>query len=857
VAPLDNNDQLPSWANYGAHTVDLAAPGVSIYSTLRGGAYGYLSGSSMAAPQVAGAAALILSVAPSLPAAALKAAILENVDHLPALAGRVISGGALDVCKALPGCSKLAPKPPTSTSAPTISGPTALGGTLTEAHGAWTGEATSFVYQWMRCDASGNNCQPIIGATGQTYAPAAGDVGHALRALETAINAGGASNPASSAATAPVVGALPVNTARPSISGWAYVGQTLGAGPGRWSEYPSTYAYQWQRCDSQGNSCVAISLATTASYTVVGADAGSTLRVTVVASNAVGSSVPASSARTESVPVPRAPINVSPPTISGSPVQGQTLTEAHGTWAGEPSSLLYRWLRCDPSGGNCQLLSSATQAYTLVAGDVGHTLRALEAASNAGGTGYPAISAASAVVVGGRPVNTARPIISGATSVGQTLSASTGSFSENPTGYVYQWQRCDSQGSNCAAIASATTQSYTAGEADVGATLRVVVVAANAAGPSAPAISNSTPAVSWQRPANTSPPSISGRAQSGQTLTASPGTWTGAPSGYAYQWQRCDASGGNCQAIAGASGTTYLVRDADVESRLRVLVSASNPSGQPQAAASGPTEVVGPAQAPTNTAAPTISGTATQGQALTEVHGSWTGEPTSYAYQWLRCDAAGSNCQQLFGATGQTYVPLAGDVGHTLRVQETATNAAGSSSPEGSGPSGTVAPQENAATFGKTTVGAFADGGLFSDYKVVHSASLAAAGSVIQLSVYAVPGINSPSPQSVKAVIYADSGGAPGALLATGTEVVYRGNLNGSGWLDLPLASPLALQPGTYWIGFITGPTTEGMGYAYDSVESSRAYNANAYSSGPSEPFGEATLDSEQASIYATYVPGA
>ena len=128
---------------------------------------------------------------------------------------------------------------------------------------------------------------------------------------------------------------------------------------------------------------------------------------------------------------------------------------------------------------------------------------------------------------------------------------------------------------------------------------------------------------------------------------------------------------------------------------------------------------------------------------------------------------------------------------------------------------------------------------------------------MIQLSVYAVPGVNAPSPQSVKAVIYADSGGAPGALLATGTEVVYRGNLNGSGWLDLPLASPLALQPGTYWIGFITGPTSEGMGYAYDSVERSRAYNANAYGSGPSEPFGEATFDSEQASIYATYVPGA
>jgi thermitase len=115
VTATDNNDQLPSWANYGANTVDLAAPGVSIYSTLRAGKYGYLSGGSMAAAQVSGAAALILSVAPSLTPQQLKAEIVGHVDPLPSLAGKVISGGRLDVCQAMPGCRVEPPAPAPST----------------------------------------------------------------------------------------------------------------------------------------------------------------------------------------------------------------------------------------------------------------------------------------------------------------------------------------------------------------------------------------------------------------------------------------------------------------------------------------------------------------------------------------------------------------------------------------------------------------------------------------------------------------------------------------------------------------------------------------------------------------------
>jgi subtilisin family serine protease len=103
VAASNQADALPSWANWGATTVDLAAPGANIYSTERNGTYWFQDGSSFAAPQVAGTAALILATG-YMSATALKARILNNVDPLPSLAGKVLTGGRLDVCRAVPGC---------------------------------------------------------------------------------------------------------------------------------------------------------------------------------------------------------------------------------------------------------------------------------------------------------------------------------------------------------------------------------------------------------------------------------------------------------------------------------------------------------------------------------------------------------------------------------------------------------------------------------------------------------------------------------------------------------------------------------------------------------------------------------
>jgi hypothetical protein len=84
------------------------------------------------------------------------------------------------------------------------------------------------------------------------------------------------------------------------------------------------------------------------------------------------------------------------------------------------------------------------------------------------------------------------------------------------------------------------------------------------------------------------------------------------------------------------------------------------------------------ASPPSNTTLPQVSGTTTQGQTLSVSDGSWTGSPTSFAYQWQDCDSLGNNCANIGGASSSSYTLASGDVGHTIRAVVTATNAGGS-----------------------------------------------------------------------------------------------------------------------------------------------------------------------------------
>jgi hypothetical protein len=209
------------------------------------------------------------------------------------------------------------------------------------------------------------------------------------------------------------------------------------------------------------------------------------------------------------------------------------------------------------------------------------------------GTGTAAVAVA--------PANTALPKISGTARVGETLTATDGTWANSPTSFAYLWLRCSRNGKNCSTIPAATAKTYILTVGDERQTIRVRVTATNADGSTA-AESTQTGVIAaapGTAPANTAPPTITGLAKVGQTLAAGEGAWSGKPTGYTYAWQRCDADAASCANIAGATGKSYTVTVASLGYRLRVTVTAKNAKGT-ASANSAITAVVQPLVTVTN-----------------------------------------------------------------------------------------------------------------------------------------------------------------------------------------------------------------------------------------------------------------
>ena len=473
---------------------------------------------------------------------------------------------------------------PVNLELPSILGSLLDGQLLSAEPGSWSGtEPISFAYQWLECNAAGEECSEISKATGPTLKLLSGLIGDTVEVVVTATNGAGSTSVTSDPTTV-VAGLLPSNTGVPSIVGTLLDGQLLSAEPGSWSgSEPISYAYQWLKCNAAGEACKEISKATGSTLELVSGLIGDTVKVVVTASNVAGSSSETSAASGLINGI--LPSYSEAPSIVGSLIEGQVLSATPGSWSGsEPISYAYQWFKCNAAGEGCEEISKATgSTLALVSSLIGDTVKVAVTATNPAGSSS-ATSSASGLVSGIAPSFSEAPSIVGSLVEGQALSATTGSWSgTEPISYAYQWFKCNGAGEGCEEISKATGSTLSLVSTLIGDTVKVVVTASNVAG-SHLASSAASGIIAGIVPKNSALPSITGSLLSGQLLTAHPGTWSGSePITYAYQWQLCNAVGKACANIAEGTGSTFKLVGLDVGLTLDVVTTAKNVAGSSSA----------------------------------------------------------------------------------------------------------------------------------------------------------------------------------------------------------------------------------------------------------------------------------
>jgi hypothetical protein len=336
------------------------------------------------------------------------------------------------------------------------------------------------------------------------------------------------------------------------------------------------------------------------------------------------------------------------PTVSGSGAVGDTLTAVPGTWGPQPVTLSYQWLR------NGSPISDATgPQYVVSQWDLGNAITVQVTGTKAGYATAARTSAAVTVTAGS--LTNSVPTITGSATVGGTLTASPGNWGPAPVDLAYQWKR------NGTAIPGATGSSYVVASADSGTALTVSVTGTKYGYTTATRTSSATQ-VGLPLQTLMPTPTITGSTTVGSTLTANPGTWDSGVT-LSYQWKK-----NNGTYISGATAKTYVLKASDAGATLTVSVTGTKTGYSPATKTSATTAAVTNGAVITG-ATPTITGTATVGQKLTAVPGTWTPSPVTLAYQWQR------NGTAISGATASTYTLVAADAGAAITVAVTGTKS--------------------------------------------------------------------------------------------------------------------------------------------------------------------------------------
>ncbi|HWK27649.1 MAG TPA: hypothetical protein VNS09_13860 [Solirubrobacter sp.] len=511
---------------------------------------------------------------------------------------------------------------PVNRTAPAVTGDLRLGGTLTCSRGTWDDPesgAYATTFQWVR------DSTDVLNATAATYAITSADVGRSLR-CDVRAEGGSGSTRASSATVTP---SAPRALTPPRVSGDPRLGQTLNCSRGTWDDqglpaYDTTV--QWLR-DSQP-----VLGRTASTYTIAREDVARsvTCRVSVGAL--------ASSTATAAVPTP--PQSHTRPIVSGDLRLGGVLSCSRGNWDEEdlsPYAVTRQWVR-----DTTDILGATGEQYTVQLADIGRSITCRVRAE-------ALTDSVSLAVTPAAPNERSQPGIEGDPRLNRKLSCTRGAYNDGDRdpayAVAYEWYR--------GGVFAASGQTYDVTSADVGKVLQCRVVVEGLT-------TSPTPNLTIPGPYNLAPPTVTGDARLGRSVTCDRGTWDDdgvTPYAVAYQWLRSNV------AIDGANAATYALTADDLGKTLACRVTAA---GATTATSAGTTVL-----SPEALVVPRIDGEPRVEAELTCTRGDWDDLSTArypVTYQWYRGSAA------LADATAATYKPVAADLNQSLSCRVRAAN---------------------------------------------------------------------------------------------------------------------------------------------------------------------------------------
>lgn len=340
--------------------------------------------------------------------------------------------------------------------------------------------------------------------------------------------------------------------------------------------------------------------------------------------------------------------NITPPSISGTPAVGETLTGNPGTWEGTTQTHL-SWFR-----DGAQISGATSSQYTLTPADVGARISLRVLAQRLGfenGTMFS--DPVGPIDKGQAPTPADVLVIAGTPEVGEELSVEPSTWSIGDTTSTFQWFR------DGAAIDGATTATYELVPTDFDTEVFVRETATHAGYLDGVVESAPVTVARGAAPSAIVLPQVTGSARVGSTVTVTGATWDVAGTQSAFQWLR------DGELIESATGATYVLTPADVDSEVAVRETVTHAAYRDGVAESAAVPVT-PGEAPSASAPPRVVGTVRVGSTVTVSPATWTLEGTQSTFQWLRDGAP------IAGATGDSYTLTTADLGAALSVRESA-----------------------------------------------------------------------------------------------------------------------------------------------------------------------------------------